>query len=1690
MQQDIQTPASQSQKSSSLLRFLFQNCGFDQNTTKKVLEQLQKDGVNEPSQLRSFSNKQLGDAGFTKDIAFKIFTALFDYEDEDYDKHSSSQINKEQTCQYQPQENSIVQQNEMSIHNDEEEEKSSLMNDDHNAAQIIELKEPETFQIDTSTKHNGYNNGNYTNNDTSQNGIEEEIKYNVQQTHQVQNQNDSINDEEIQQKQSRESQQVNNNQNQLNLHDQIFALQDKKSNQENIPTSNVIFESCIDQGSEYKMFKMRTNNEALQFLFTIMKTNKIRVVGFYGDFQLCVQAALNFIDSIEDKDYQQEQFDEGIVFLMNKQFNVKLDNQENINDSQPQKLALILKTDPQLFKFDNEVDNNNLFSTYIRILIDTCETIVCVPPSSLILNPDLRNPYEVHVNLGFQMQQVIVKPDEKMAFKPIQYGGSKNQIDYSDQNFCCYPDNSKFIAMPIFNSRQVEKYFQFSHFVNFIEGKKYNSYSKSLYNYNQIKENVLLSWPQDPSRFQSQNVQFKRELEQNLKILLSGFVNAQNKDQVNELIKKAQDRFTSESLQLNQNFNSDFNKLVMPFYKEFYDSIGSISCKHFQLVIKQIQENLRMNKEDKEQNQVQLSEKKGFVSSLFGLFTNQKVQANDQIINLECSLLCSSYQIQNLQYSYYIPRYDNIQWNILEQFYTDNKIQDRRINIHKHQDKAFVEFIKQLSQKIQNFQKERLQDKRILMTSLRQNILEEFFANVTDLIQTKTVTIINSVKISFQQFNIIRDSQHEISEWNQAKLLSSLQMEFGKESQGIISLKQIFFTSDSSGLILFGNTPEHKSSIYYFNIGNKMQVMFTHHLTLSSDESNLVVDSSLKQWFTYDNKQRRTNLGKLDKLGKIEDGSPLNIYDQQADGELVTDIIDAIIIPFGNKILLLNQNHSLFEYRYQQRNLTKIFKKYNKGGIGVIKEQIKPTGDEYYEKIFVISDGKNIILKAQTQIDIFDQNWNRVKKIEFERQNFLFCKTFTDKNCHFLIIFYQDTQQCYQIQSLTASKQFQYQINNDNQVEKSKGNPILDNVYQAIHKYGPHSTLNGCPSQTRLIFANHESKFDPHHLQQYFESLRVNDVRLEVVSYNINEYKVKKILLDFRYSIDKSDLKFILLSRIPLHLATIENSSLVPLRDGQNISDKIADSMISSSSQFDEAQFDLLERVTNLVRFGIYEDYLMSTTNDIKVVSIVGRQSSGKSYVMNRIFGTRFNVAATRCTDGIWMSFVELKDSLGIKRQFLVLDCEGLFSTRRNQIEEIKLCLTLSAISDMMILNQDLAFSRHLNQLFTNFSKSMGRIKGQKLFKGSLMMMIRDVPFKEQEQAFTELQSNVLQLQGNTDNQEENFLSHIFQGRLMAKTMVYFEQPEFNKDIKDFRDLYIFRMNDKRWVNGRDLTESLKIVLTQVFLDDDTDTDIHKMRLSCDKSYSQSIQLFFKFDRKIEVEGQIYEQEFTIDGKVHKLQIQQNQMQLQQTDGDTFEFDNDNPQLSVEFFKIFIDQTLEYSQRIHNDWMNCFSQYLEEFMNQRRMIIKQYFHQQVLQDQEEFKEIIENYEQKLMQQLDQFILKMLYCRKTCKECKRVCNLQLGHKNNCNCSTGHICEDLCEVNPECRERNYLCTSVYGHLGKHQCNDGNHKCSSLCQVENCKHLCQKEIDHSQEEPHQCGNKHQCQVICQDEICERTC
>jgi hypothetical protein len=112
------------------------------------------------------------------------------------------------------------------------------------------------------------------------------------------------------------------------------------------------------------------------------------------------------------------------------------------------------------------------------------------------------------------------------------------------------------------------------------------------------------------------------------------------------------------------------------------------------------------------------------------------------------------------------------------------------------------------------------------------------------------------------------------------------------------------------------------------------------------------------------------------------------------------------------------------------------------------------------------------------------------------------------------------------------------------------------------------------------------------------------------------------------------------------------------------------------------------------------------------------------------------------------MSIIEIHEN-GDSHLFMIFDCEGLFSARRNEQEEMKLCLALSAISDIMILNQDSSFNRYLNALFDNFSKIKDRIKGKQLFLGKLMMLVRDISRNDSEGTYRELESNLRQIESS-----------------------------------------------------------------------------------------------------------------------------------------------------------------------------------------------------------------------------------------------------------------------------------------------------------------------------------------------------
>jgi len=1323
---------------------------------------------------------------------------------------------------------------------------------------------------------------------------------------------------------------------------------------------------------------------------------------------------------------------------------------------------LLFLTHDDFFDFKQKADSNDLAVNYIRILIDLCQAICIAPHETFQLNPDSQNPYIDKPNPGFNIQEETIEPSDKVSILQVPILPTRKKVVqcFDPEKFVFSCDFSKSLAKA---EVKVEVQTELvKHDLSLAEMNEHQAHASSLktselrkLTYFQLKAEILKNWP-----LQSfPEYTFPRALEERLETALLKFVSGDKRSEFKELLKDSIDEYLK--------MKEDTVFELASNYKTLSEIIHDKLCSF-------IQENECKPKIDAEGN-LEPKKKEGK-----GLFTKLKEKVQDLLSGEENSegkdphhLKCSNHTFARLNIGF---KYKKISFKLLEE-----KLRKNNFTLHSETERTLESVLLEINNELDQLEKNQADENKKRFIDCKKKLFENVFDRVDSLVVKNKTTNLLYVQLSFFNVNILRNMK-EAENFNVTQQPVTIIQKFFKETPSTAHVKSIHFIQEQSGLILFSEFPQNKSSLYYFNISNKSAPTAEFSMVLSSTVSHLLVEPNLKLWCIYDNREQRFNMGKLTSIGKIEDGAPVSVFNEIRESCTIHEIISACFLPFSDSLYIISQDYDLFELRYHSKTLSLVLKKENNGESVVQKSKILPA-DPYdrYVEIQTTADGKNIILRSQNFLDIYDLSWNKVYSIELDK-DFLKFKTFIDLNNHFLIIFKAEETVCYQLAGLSAMKTLKTELTGLKD-KTSNGNPIFDYLYLTFRQFGPHSSFIGSPSETRIAFINSDEKTEEDDIRQYFKSLKIPETALEIFM-SEDELLESDYLKRRVQEIEVPRFKMILFTRVPLHAATIESFTLIPLQNGKNISDQIA------ANVYGERSHNLIEKLIELIGFGVYEKFLRATDKQINVISIVGRQSSGKSYIMNREFGTRFNVASARCTDGIWISMAEIKVEKEWKL-FVVLDCEGLFSARRNDQEEIKLCLTLAAISDVMILNQDLSFNRHFTKLFNNFSNAIGKLKGRKLFKGYLMMLIRDVKSEAAEGAYKELQSNIIQV----TSQEKNFLTALFQGNLKSQCLNYFEQEIFNTEVDSIRKQYFFSLKKKRWETGIDFLESFKITLAQVFMDDDTDMDLHKLNITCDSRFQEAIQMFYEGKDEFDGEKSVFRRTFDFEGQSFDVQISQKDFILDRSQSEGLEEihleKKEDNYLVMEIIKIFIEQTIDYSQEIHNIWFKNLAICIEEVMKERISYVLQHFGSKVPNDSN-FKEIINSYSFKLKNILNTVFEENRNCQKTCRKCARICVKKLNHTNNCDCETLHTCEIQCTLTPECVKGSYLCVNVFGHDGDHRCSQGSHKCNSPCDMTKCgcTYTCSLEAGHPESVPHNCQNKHPCNERCTDDKCTRTC
>ena len=138
----------------------------------------------------------------------------------------------------------------------------------------------------------------------------------------------------------------------------------------------------------------------------------------------------------------------------------------------------------------------------------------------------------------------------------------------------------------------------------------------------------------------------------------------------------------------------------------------------------------------------------------------------------------------------------------------------------------------------------------------------------------------------------------------------------------------------------------------------------------------------------------------------------------------------------------------------------------------------------------------------------------------------------------------------------------------------------------------------------------------------------------------------------------------------------------------------------------------------------------------------------------------------------------------------------------------------------------------------------------------------------------------------------------------------------------------------KRWSSGSDLVESLKITLAKIFSDDDTDMDVHKIKISCEHLFGIALDLFYEGGEKYVGDDSLLRLPVTIGNDKYYLEVKQSDIKLHR-DLNDIDRDKETTNITKEIIDQFNIQSRLYELAVHNDWIGSFKNYINVLLEQR-----------------------------------------------------------------------------------------------------------------------------------------------------------
>ncbi|ETO23547.1 hypothetical protein RFI_13633, partial [Reticulomyxa filosa] len=265
------------------------------------------------------------------------------------------------------------------------------------------------------------------------------------------------------------------------------------------------------------------------------------------------------------------------------------------------------------------------------------------------------------------------------------------------------------------------------------------------------------------------------------------------------------------------------------------------------------------------------------------------------------------------------------------------------------------------------------------------------------------------------------------------------------------------------------------------------------------------------------------------------------------------------------------------------------------------------------------------------------------------------------------------------------------------------------------------------------------------------------------------------------HSPSRNGIDFIrqVIMQFPMQIARASGGEFVLLHNGENDQSRYAH--CTTNSNFVEC-----------IRFGGYDALINSWSGKIRVISSMGKQSTGKSYMLNHLLGCKFDISGARCTDGVWITARIIEDIL-----YVILDFEGLGSFERSPQEDALLSVFNASISNCTIFRCENRFDQDIAKMFERFQNGVQFLRdtNDKLFRGRLLIVIKDIVATDTKQVISEFSKKIESFCRNCTNKNGGAESFVMQMYKAPVNNIYIEPyPPLTHD-SFFKKLSVLRIS-------------------------------------------------------------------------------------------------------------------------------------------------------------------------------------------------------------------------------------------------------------------------------------------------------